>query len=89
MSDTDTETPETGTAAGPRSLNAKQVRRRAAKIAGGQNGPRAARMHGKLAIRILEAIAAGEVKNPRAAARAFLAGRASEAEPEAEADQTA
>jgi hypothetical protein len=76
--DTVPETAETDTKGkGPRSMNAKGIRRRLDKInAGGAEGATKGRSkkQAKLAETILAQIASGQVRNPVAAARAFVEG---------------
>jgi hypothetical protein len=62
---------------GPRAMNAKGIRRRLDKInAGGAEGATKgrAKKQAKLAETILAQIASGEIRNPVAAARAFVEG---------------
>jgi hypothetical protein len=86
----ETETGSETEAAGksPRPLNAKSIRRRLDKInAGGTEGPAKGRAKklAKLSEQILAQIAAGQIRNPAAAARAFIDGKSAAPEAPAEA----
>ncbi len=75
-----TERSADGVAAAPAALNAKRVRRRLDQIAAITAPGRFRRQRHALATRLLQQIADGDIKNPRAVARAFV-----EAYPEAPA----
>lgn len=63
----------------PKALRAKVVKRRMARITSDANPKKVRKKKGKLATAILRQIASGQVKNPRAVAKAF-ANAASETE---------
>lgn len=56
-------------------LTAKGVKRRMARISGNADPKKARRQTNRLAMNLLERIASGEVKNPKAVAKAFIAGK--------------
>ena len=56
---------------GPKTLNAKRVKRRLARIDEGQEPKKVSKRRNKLAAKILLQMASGDIKNPRAVARAF------------------
>ncbi|MGB3408334.1 MAG: hypothetical protein WBA67_12655 [Jannaschia sp.] len=74
MSDTETTTDANAASEKKqtRRLNAKSIRRRVLRINAGTEDRKVRQKKGKLAISILERIASGEIKNPAAAAKAFL-----------------
>lgn len=61
-------------------LTAKGVKRRMARISANADPVKARRQTNRLAMKLLERIASGEVQNPKAVARAFLAGKPHPAE---------
>lgn len=69
----------------PKGLNAKKIKRRVEKIGAGDEPKLAAKQKKKLASTILRQIAAGKIKNPVAAAKAFVEANAKA--PAADADQ--
>lgn len=59
-------------ATGPKPLKAKAVKRRMGRIASDEDRKQARKKKSKLARAILRQIASGDIKNPRAVARAFV-----------------
>lgn len=57
---------------GPKILKAKSVKRRMARIASDEDRKQARKKKSKLARKILRQIASGDIKSPRAVARAFV-----------------
>lgn len=74
------------TAETPKALTSKKIKRRIEKIGASDDPKAAARQKKKLASSILRQIASGQIKNPVAAAKAFVAG-APAVTPEQAADQ--
>jgi hypothetical protein len=88
MSDTPHDAAAPVTASGKATnLNAKSVKRRMAKISSGTEPRAVNKKKGKLAIAILTQIAAGQIKNPAAVAKAFVAAETDA--PDAAAPETA
>ena len=57
-----------------KTLRAKSVTRKAAKIASGTDKTKLSKRRGQLAIQILRQISNGDIQNPKAVARAFFKG---------------
>lgn len=89
MNDTSTPTVEPAgeapAARAPKRLNVRSVKRRMAKISAGTDPKMVRKQTNKLAIAILTRMAADEIKNPTAVAKAFVTGFAEAGETGTEA----
>lgn len=72
----DTTITETETHPAKTGLTAKGVKRRMSRISSEGDSRKIRKQTNRLAMNLLEKIASGEVKNPKAVARAFLAAKA-------------